>query len=413
MRTYKWLAGGLAVALAACAAARVPQAHSEAGLRSGEVRPPGIPFELTGDKPFVQVRINDSGPLWFIFDTGNGGGFCLDRARAEALGLELKEGREQHTGAGEGVVVQMATATGVTVQVGHVKAAEQTLIVVPLDHVAVYEGRAVDGLIGRSFMSQFVVELDYAGKRIYLRDPRSFKYSGPGRALPIRLVDGLTTVRGAIKPPGSDSIAGDFVIDTGARTALLLTRPFAEEHQLLERIPKTCRGTIGGGAGGECKGFVGRLESMQLGPFRVSAPVVSCSLDNGGVLTSTAFAGIVGGPLLRRCRVFFDYPHERMILEPYSRTPAPYEYDASGLFVVAMGPDFGNFAVVSVAEQSPAAEAGMRRGDVILGVDGRPASGMTLEELRQLLKQPDQSRRLELQRGTEHLDVTLRLRRLI
>ena len=399
--------------LVGCATAQQTSTLERATRPVAESQPTGIRFELTSSKPFVPVRVNDSEPLWFILDTGNGGGFCIDRTRAATLGLSLSEEQEAHIGAGEGVTVKTAVTGGLNVRIGHITMADQTATVLPLDHVAACEGRAVDGLIGRSFISRFVVELDYANTTMRLHDPTTFDYTGPGRSLPTKFRGGLLTTAGSITLPGGEPISGTFVIDTGARPALVLNKPFADEHKLLEKLPKALHTTIGGGAGGECRGYVGRLERMQLGPFQINEPVASCAQDRTGVLASPAFSGIVGGPMLRRCRVFFDYQGERMILEPYASKPTPYEYDMSGLFLTAKGPDFTQLTVMSVMEDSPAAEAGVRPGDVILTINGKPASGFTLEQLRTLLRQPGRKLRLELQRGEERLQISLTLRRLV
>ena len=46
-------------------------------------------------------------------------------------------------------------------------------------------GRDVDGIIGGEFIRQFVVEVDYEGRRLTLHDRRTFAYAGPGETLPI------------------------------------------------------------------------------------------------------------------------------------------------------------------------------------------------------------------------------------
>ena len=405
----------IAIALVALVVLVAGQSRQEPVADSrpaAEPKPTAIPFELSSNKPFVQVRVNDSDPLWFIFDTG-AGGYCITRKRADLMGLELEGEKQVHTGAGEGALVSIATTKGITFSIDGVKAVDQTVPVVSLNHVAGYEGRAVDGLVGHSFIRRFVVEIDYAKRTIHLHDPNTYVYSGPGRAIPIKFLGHLVAVRASITVPGRDPIAGDFVVDTGSRGALVLNRPFVEQNKLVEAMPKTLAGTIGGGAGGECKGLVARLESMQLGPFLIKEPVVTLSQDRTGVLASPSFAGIIGGPILRRCRVFFDYQHKQLILEPYARVPAPYDYDMSGTFLIAEGPDFKRLKVQSVAEDSPAAEAGLRQGDVITAIDGRPAAKLTLDQVRQLFRQAGREYRLDVQRGDENFRVKLKLRRLI
>src|SRR5919205_647703 len=46
-----------------------------------------LKFELINNLPLVQARINNSAPLWFIFDTG-ATNTVIDAKRAAALGLK-------------------------------------------------------------------------------------------------------------------------------------------------------------------------------------------------------------------------------------------------------------------------------------------------------------------------------------
>jgi len=65
----------IAIALVALAVLLGGQTRPEPVAESrpaAEHKSTDIPFELSSNKPFVQVRVNDSDPLWFIFDTGAG-----------------------------------------------------------------------------------------------------------------------------------------------------------------------------------------------------------------------------------------------------------------------------------------------------------------------------------------------------
>ena len=85
----------------------------------------------------------------------------------------------------------------------------------------------------------------------------------------------------------------------------------------------------------------------------------------------------------------------------------------SGLFLRAEGAAFDQFKVHRVVDGSPAAEAGLREGDVIAALDGRPAAGFSLEQVRQLFKEEGRAVRLDVQREGAALAVSLELRRLI
>jgi len=83
--------------------------------------------------------------------------------------------------------------------------------------------------------------------------------------------------------------------------------------------------------------------------------------------------------------------------------------DMSGLSLLQRSD--GSIVVDSVAEDGPAAAAGVRDGDLLLAVDGRAASALTLEAIRRLLREEGASRRLSLSRGGQPVELAVRLRR--
>jgi hypothetical protein len=283
----------------------------------------------------------------------------------------------------------------------------------PLDHVAVFEGHQFDGTLGSTFFARYVVEIDYARKLLQLHDPKTYKYAGPGRLIPFKFLNGLVLVRANVTLTGRKPIEADFVVDTGCRASITFNRPFALKHKLAEAMPKTVEATVGGGVGGESKGRIGRIESMKLGPFLINKPVAVISDDKTGVLASAAFAGIIGGPILERCKVIFDYRRKHLILEPNAEKPKHHDYDKSGIFLVAQGPGFKKFKVLSVVTGSPAARAGIRKGDIITKLNGRAASSFILEEIRELLRRDGLEIKLEIRRGKETLQVGFKTKRLI
>ncbi len=62
---------------------------------------------------------------------------------------------------------------------------------------------------------------------------------------------------------------------------------------------------------------------------------------------------------------------------------------------------------------SPAAEAGLQEEDELTAINGRPVTEFSLEQIRQMLKQEGKEYVLSLKRGTQTLQVKLKLRRLI
>jgi hypothetical protein len=392
--------------LSACTSS--PPAHE---ARSAGV---DVPFEIASNKPWVQVRVNGSTPQWFILDTGCAGGSVVARTAATRLGLRLgNETQTAELGAGEGVELTITSTHDVTLDVGGVALKPTEVGVFPLDHVEPYEGRALDGLLGGDFMREHVVELDYAHKKLRVYDPLTFEYHGSAAPIPITFDGGLVVAEATMTPPKRAAIPCHVVIDTGVRTTVVWYSPFVQKESLLASQPRLVTGTIGGGAGGETKGDIGRLESLQIGALTIAKPTVVFSRDTTGVFAGTDEDGIVGGELLRQCRVTFDYPHKRLYLEPNPGAFASFDGDMSGLFLVSAAPKFERVMIQSVAAGTPAADAGLAKGDEILAIDEHSVAGRTLDDVRDLFKKDGATYRVGIKRGADERVVTMKLRRLV
>ena len=71
------------------------------------------------------------------------------------------------------------------------------------------------------------------------------------------------------------------------------------------------------GTGGESKRLTAHIDGLQLGPYLLHDLSAGLSPDaKEGALASPDIGAIVGGEILRRFTVTFDYPHHRILLEP-------------------------------------------------------------------------------------------------
>jgi hypothetical protein len=286
----------------------------------------------------------------------------------------------------------------------------QTAWALPLSALAAANGREMAGIIGYELFSHFVVEVDYAAKQLDLYEPRTYQYGGPGENIPLTLLNGEVYVRAKVTVPGHDTLEGQFVVDTGSNNTLTMAMSFVEEHHLLEGAGPTLPAR-GGGVGGEIQLELGRAKDVQVGRFFVTNPVTA--FIKVGSIAEPGMAGNVGGRLLRRFRVVFDYPHQRMILEPNAHFPEVEEFDASGAALMSEGPKFSVVKVVRIRPNSPAAEAGLVPQDMISAVDGRPVTTLTLSGVRKLLREGGREHLLTVSRGDQRLQVRIRLRRLV
>ncbi len=398
----------LVAVVALCAAAYGQEAKRGPDAKPAAAAQPfaQIPVELNGNLIFLRVRVNGSEPLWFGLDTG-ASVTVVNTQTAAALGLKLERSGQTM---GAGGHVQSSAVRGVRLDIGGARLENLNVTAIELTSIENAAGRKMDGILGYEFFRRYVVELDYERRFVNLYEPAGFVSGGRGEGLPLTFVNNHPYIRARVAMPGRAPVEGAFVLDTGASLPLILLDSFVKEKRLAESLTKTLKVT-GRGVGGEVAMPVGRTGRLMLASYSLEQPVTS--FPQSGWFAREGAAGNIGGGVLRRFKVTFDYSRSRMFLEPNRLYPEPFEYDMSGLQFVTEGPAFKTVTILRVLSDSPAAEAGLRQGDEIVSIEGRPVTDFKLAALREMLRQPDRRYALQVRRGAETVSAELRTRRLI
>jgi predicted aspartyl protease len=266
-----------------------------------------IPLEINNNLILMQVRVNGSRPLKFIFDTGASHSGIDSKVAAE-LGLKPQGVAD---GTATGGRIQGTYMTGVSLSVSGAEVSNQLIFSMPFPTVPGFE---FDGVIGYGFISQFVVEIDYLKKTMNLYDPQNYAYRGNGKSIPLSF-DGskIPSVSTRIVVEGRVPIAAKLGIDTGADGTLVINSSFVKKQQLLAAMPKVVQDR-GRGLGGEESRLLGQLKAVRLGLFVMKDPPVVLLLDTE--VESKGGDGVLGGEIFRRFKMIIDYSRKRLILEP-------------------------------------------------------------------------------------------------
>lgn len=362
---------------------RRPEGRTDDFTIAGGATSATVPFRLLNNHIYVQVRLNGQ-PLQMLFDTGGMNVVTPDAARR--LGLKA-EGAIQGRGAGE-KSEDVAIARVGELQLGEVTLKNQAFFVFPLAGLAEAEGVEVDGIVGYEVLKRFIGRVEYAAERLTFTLPAAYREPAWATVVPFTFDGQTPQVQGEI-----DGVPGAFTIDTGSRVSLTLNRPFAEKHGLAARYGSKHEALTGWGVGGGVRSLLARARVLKLGGAEVQGPVIDMALSEKGAFANPYLAGNVGGGVLKRFDVTFDYGNQRIFLEPNANHGKPDNYDRSGMWLNREG---AGFKVMDVVKEGPAAEAGLKMGDEILSIDGRSAEELGLSETRLRFKDADPGTKVKL-----------------
>lgn len=373
--------------------------------------PVTIPFELVTRHIVLKVKINNSRPLSFVFDTGDKVGI-VDSDVAKELGLNLG-GQLRIGGAGADTVPGSFVKDASWTLPGLEGFSQPISIAMSLGRMAARAGHDFDGIIGSDFIKQFVVEVDYQNHVLRLHDKDKFTYAGPGESLPIQLNQfGYPLIDAEVTPVTGDSIKGKFVLDLGSSASLVLMSPVVTQHNLLANGTRTIKAIGVGGAGGQSNGQIGRVRSLQIGKFTITNPITLFSEDKAGAMATSQLVGNIGQLIAGKFRVFLDYNHARIILEPNSSFAQAMDRATAGVVLTTEGKDYSIVRVMDVLENSPASEAGIQKNDIVVSVDGQPAAELKATKIAEMFEKPA-TYKLTIRRGEQTLQVPLTPRKLI
>jgi len=356
-------------------------------------------MEMDGDHVAVRATLNGR-EMRLVLDTG-ASHVLLSPEAAKSAGIR-KGAKLKFSAFGDG---RGSAWRGVcdSVEVGPAVAKTVPVAIMPIP--SPLQG---DGLLGLSFLEQFTFGLDHEQKRIWFAPRGNTNLVAGASSVPLQETAPILVVDAEV-----DGIPARLIVDTGGGQSLVLQSWFVEKHQLRERYPKRLDTITGIGLLGRMHAEIVRLRTLRLGDYTVTN--VFAEFEPDAKSLSGPFAGVVGAPFLRRFNLTFDVAGRQLWIEPnshYAMASLPPTSVRSGLVCLPEGADW---IVQDLIADSPAAEAGVRRGDRLMAINEVPLHSLQPWEIKRAFQAAPGTRvRLRLQTGGEaHREVTLILRDLL
>ena len=372
-----------------------------------------IPFEIHNNLIVLPLVINNQLPLKFILDTGVRTAILTEKSYSDILGLPYSRQLSIASPGGEHLLTAyIANDVSFYIPPG-VRGRGHALLVLEKDYLELrnFLGAEVHGVLGYELFSRFVILINYQEKYIELMDPAKFKVKRKYQQLPITVEDTKPFIKATVDLNGKKKEV-KLLIDTGASHSMILD-PYSDEEI---RVPeKNIPAVIGRALGGEITGKIGRIEGLTLGKYNLERVIANYPDPNSYMDTLKASSvirnGSLGGEVLNRFTVIFNYAGNKLYLRHNSGFKKPFQTNMCGISVKAKGSRLKTFEVIEVRTNSPAADAGVMEGDLLVSINGKPSTGYDLNEITgELSSKPGRKLAIEINRNGELIKKNLVLR---
>jgi hypothetical protein len=374
-----------------------------------------IPFEYKQNLILVNVVFDRTFPLKFIFDTGAENTILAKRSITDLLGVPY-EREFKVLGSDMKTMLTAYLVRGIHLKIGDMVAPNQSMLVLDEDYFNFEEmlGFQVHGILGADNFRGLIVKIDYEKQVITLTKSEATKEKYKGyQMLPIVVEKNKPYLKTIVKTQSDTLVNVKLLLDTGAMLSLLLN---TDSHPGLKAPANSVSGNIGTGLGGFLFGHLGRVSLLSLGELQCSEVITNFQDLEVGMDTALMQGrnGVIGNGVLSRFDVVIDYPHERLYLLPNKHYQEEFNFDKSGLAVIASDPMLNKFVVHSVIAGSPADLAGVQAGDVIRWINYSPASMLSLERITQIFQRKEGKEiRLAVNRNGIKYKFRFKLKKLI
>ncbi|MGJ8735133.1 aspartyl protease family protein [Zobellia laminariae] len=385
-----------------------------------------LKFQLINNLIVVPIEVNGT-ELSFLLDSGVSTPILFNISEKDSIQIN-NVSEITIKGFGGDVPIKALVSNGNQFRLKNITNEDQKLFVVMDKSInfSTSMGIPVHGIIGYDLFRDFVVDINYVRKTIKFRDSESYVYSKNKKkqVLPLSIRAKKAYLNTGLYLKDRKEFPVRLLLDTGSSDALWLFK-----NDSINVPDKHYDDFLGKGLNGNIYGKRTKVDGLRIGRFVLNDTKAAFPDKESmrELKNLTGRNGSIGGCVLKRFNVVFDYQRNRITLSKNSNFGKPFRYNLSGLDLQHDGiryiaesiaddrgvvyndkSDFGNVQLLfegqtrlSVAPEiivsairagSPAHEAGLKEGDIILAVNGKKIHRYKLQDILEMINEKEGKR---------------------
>ncbi|KFE97337.1 peptide-binding protein [Chryseobacterium formosense] len=378
-----------------------------------------IPFKFINNLIFIPMTVNGV-ELTFLLDTGVAENtiFSLENKEMTLPSME----KMKFSGLGGNASIEGFKSDRNIAKIGNHIVNNSLMLYIILDedfNISPHVGIPVNGILGYHFFKDYPIIIDYSSKKITVfKDQQLFlKKVQKFDELPISIEKSKPYIDIEVEMT-NEKKTSKLLIDLGNSDAIwlfpTLIKDFVYNRPNIEDF-------LGRGFNGDIYGKRSRIHNFYLGGFKFEKPLTAMpdeySIQHLNLVKDRK--GSLGGDIMRRFTVAFDYQNEKLYLRKNRNYDDPFHFNMSGLDFKQDGLQWekdyltfrtlnekstaGNgelynsnlqykfilkplFSIAGVRKDSPAYKAGLKKDDKLIVINGRKTADMTLNKIMEMMK---------------------------
>ncbi|WP_288243218.1 PDZ domain-containing protein [uncultured Chryseobacterium sp.] len=378
-----------------------------------------IPFKLINNLIFIPININGA-ELTFLLDTGvaETSIFSLENQEVKLLKME----KIKFSGLGGDRSIDGFRSEDNLGRIGKYFVNDSMTVYIIMDqdfNISSHVGIPVNGIIGYHFFKNHPVIIDYMSKKITIYNDKELfrKKIRNFNELDISIEKNKPYIFADVEMT-NEKKSSKLLIDLGNSDPVWLfpklIKDFVYNRPNIDDF-------LGRGFNGDIYGKRSRIHNFYLGDFKFEKPLTAMpdeySIQHVNLVENRK--GSVGGDIMRRFTVAFDYSHGKIYLKKNRDFYDPFHFNMSGLDFRQDGMEWTKdivnlptksqsnlsggtevfssslkynftlkpiFSIAGVRKDSPGAKAGLQKDDRLISINGKKTADMTLQKIIELMK---------------------------
>ncbi|HRH57035.1 MAG TPA: aspartyl protease family protein [Chitinophagales bacterium] len=344
-----------------------------------------FPFKVFNNILLVDVKINNSKTLKFIFDSGCKSTIVIHPAWIDSFDIPYKQ-KVFFFGLGYKDSIETMKMENGKLEIGGLRGEHIPVFILSKDSLNLdnYLGTKVDGIFGAEIFEKYYVHINYKKRWVEISEKKPVKKLKSGfTKIPVEIRKSKGYVSCVLMNESGEMYSSELLFDTGANIPVIIKNK--EPSDL--NIEKYVNAEIGEGLSGSMFSKISRIKRIFIDTFKLNnvvaafneTPITFKELDEN------TLDGNIGNDILSRFDMHFAYPEKAVYLKPTRSMNEVFDFNISNIILLENKTTKGGFIVKSIAGDSPPLLAGLQKGDEIIKIDKYKCADIYLEDALLLL----------------------------